>query len=351
MEIEKRARTLNCPRPRKVPFASAEADTQVVDLSPLAKSLRGSLELAGEVPEPPNSQACLNSPKPEPAVAAKSPEAKPADVFEPPAAHALKSPVPEPATVSEPEAANALKSPKPEPIQSSKPEPSSLHIAPQTEPEVKACVPEQTPEDDDLFYANATEYITREAQFAQKAECEASEAAAKPKAKAKGRPKAKAQAKKKAKAKANAKNPKPKAVAKAKAKGKAKAKAKAKGGKKTKGTGASKSWDEESEGEALEDDLVLEVEPEDEKPQSEKKKKEAKPKPKQSKPSSKSHDTSLPGATGKASFARRYRPMKDAFAGQKWDCLREAFFLHVHRHVISPSKVEAALLHSHAPVE
>ena len=212
-EIEKRKRTLQCPRPRKTPaqgLAEADIDTQPMNLSPVAKSLRVAFDMMHEKP-------CE-------------------EVLPPPCASAEASvcpDVPAPLPNKEEPKLAGLSVQVPE-----KPEAAATQTFAAAQDEVRA----EKGDSDDLFHVPPpTVLATREQQF-QEFDDEKDEKtkeeeeylmdepqikkrpAAKRKAKAKGRPKAKAKARGPAKPKSKAKA---KAKAKVERKGNAKAKSKA----------------------------------------------------------------------------------------------------------------------------
>ena len=190
LEISKRTQTLSCARPRKSPpFPAPDADTQAVDLSPIAKSIRDNFELAradtlqlgqAAVPE---AEALETKPLPEPS----KPEQPPTEAESPAAAQ-------------DGQLAEAA-------------EMGALDQADQGH-------------EGDLFFAEAKVFVTRESQFGE-------DAPERTRAKPKGKAKAKAKTKSAARAKAACKA-KPKAKAKAKAKSKSAAKPKTKGPRKPK---------------------------------------------------------------------------------------------------------------------
>ena len=275
-------------------------DTQVSDLSPVAKSLRASFDAVAVAPS------------------STSPAKKPAkhlNDLEPSQATL-------PAKLPEPGDATLVHFPEPAQKDDAKPT-ASLEAKPVEALADADC----SGEEEDLFHAEATEFLTREAQFVQKAEAE--------KAK-KGKPKAAAKPKAKAKS-----------TAKAKATSKAKAVPKAKG-KVKKRPAASKSWEERSEGEASESEAANDDgDPGEEGAEPtavENQKSKAKLASSKSRKAKDKRD-----GKEKKSFARRFRPMKDVFAGQKWDCLKQAFFVHINEHVRMASKVEAGPAYPLAP--
>ena len=199
--------------------------------------------------------------------------------------------------------------------------------------------PAHEPSDDDLFFAESKDFITREAQFQAKkapAHKEDSESEFEDEGDEKAKPVRKPKAKAKSKAKSKP-GPKAKAKAKAKAKGKrglepgtkakksptGKAKAKAKSNKKP----APKMEDPEDEPSPVPED------PEASAPVAMEKvsKAEARPRGRKS-------------GKQKATFARRYRPDSCVYAGKRWDCMRDCFDLLIRDHVTNASTVEATVL-------
>ena len=307
------------PTRKSPPYPAPDADTQLVDLSPVAKNLRDNFELArgdtlklGEAPEP---EATVTKPLTEPC----------------------------------------------EPEQPEESEPAAAVDAGQDGSEAVDDGQDGS-QGGDLFFAEAKDFLTRESQFGE-------DAPVRTRAAAKG--KAKARTKAKAKAKAAGR---PKAACKAKAKAKAKSKAAAK--PKTKQPRKPKAATEDDDGawdaddiagpdaqgelqskdvqECPEEPVDLETTPTKTRKSKEPRKAKEPGKCMQASKSSKSPKPEVtkktrkmpPKGQEKASFARRFRPMKDAYAGQRWDQLKGAFGLHVQPKVVKVSYMEAGSLQS-----
>ena len=299
-----------------IPGPDHNQETQVMDLSPVAKNLRGQFQALGSVSEP----------------------SKPLD----PSAEPPTQPLTVPGPSMEQQAET--------PLEDAPKEPS---------PVAADMAVEEDSGNPDLFFAEAKDFTTREAQFGEQAPPRP-KAQAKAKSKGKPSPKAKGKAKSKPKAKAAAAKAKAKANGKGKGKDKGKrgrgaAKAKAKSVQKKKKT---KTAAQDKDDNGWETDEVEEVHSDaSEKPCSKRSRSPEDLETKQSstnKPSPKSKGckatAKAPKETPKtkeksekkekASFARRYRPMKDAWAGQKWDQLKAAFCLHIQPKVVRPSSLE-----------
>ena len=187
-----------------------------------------------------------------------------------------------------------------------------LQAIPPTQPDID--LPE-----DDLFHTETKDFITREAQFQHKKE-QASDPAEedlfeeepenKKAKKGKGRKVAKRPATKKGAEKAKA-APKAKGRPKAKAKAKTRARATAKKPDTTAVSEDAEHQEAEDEGEADAEEA---------------------PKKKAARGA---------GHKPKATFARRYRPELDAWAGLKWDSIKDAFNLHLRHRLMNVSKMEA----------
>ena len=235
---------------------------------------------------------------------------------------------------------------------------SGMHGSPRPGSECVALPPSQ-----DVFHDDSV--ITREQQMKQRDELQAQgpkgddeELQETPK-KGKGKPKAKAKAKSKAKAKASPKKAAAKAKAKAKcrpkakAKSKAKAKAKCKASRKCKGkpskVASPDNHDEEADEHDKQDDACVVSDGaagEEGKPSA------ASTAPKTAEPKkpgrrSKQPESGHSPPKAKATFARRYRPEKDAWARSKWDALKGGFQLYVLPGVCNAPSLEALVICSH----
>ena len=302
-----------------IPTASVLAtdDTQVVDMSPVAKSLKQAFDHAADDQGQPRLEAARDH-------------------------EATSGPGPAILEVS-----------------------SGMHGSPRPGSERAALPPSQ-----DVFHDDSV--ITREQQMKQRDELQAQgpkgddeELKETPKkgrkGKGEGKPKAKAKAKSKAKAKASPKKAAAKAKAKAKAKGRPKAKAKSKAKAKAKRKASPKSkgkpsevaspdnHNEEADEHDKQDDTCVVSDGaagEEVKPSA------ASTAPKTAEPKkpgrrSKQPESGHSPPKAKATFARRYRPEKDAWARSKWDALKGGFELYVLPGVCHAPSLEALVLCSH----
>ena len=372
------------------PCSSDVGDTQVADLSPVAKNLK---RLFDSVDESAVDHAVALE------QAAVPPQLREEAFAEPSEDPELSEPKQGPEKVLPTAMALDVQLETPADVQKTKPAPSKETEPPAKKQKALENEPHEFPPEPvhvlgehDLFFAEANCFITREAQFASKQDVVEKEAgnedewsggededtSKKPKkgrakAKAKGKPKGKAKASPKEKAKASPKGKtkaspeeKPEASPKAKAKAQSAeptaqvtAKAKAKGSVKRKPAAKpQKNVEEQPHGkpEAMPQEQP-QVKPDprpsdyehdtsDEEPQQE-------PKPGAGEAKKDASNAGVDGQSRKrqkpkATFARRYRPETCAFAGQKWDSIKQAFELHVAGRVARASSIEACLTHAYA---
>ena len=298
------------------PTASALAtdDTEVVDMSPVAKSLKQAIDHAADDQGQPRLEAARD--------------------------HEATTSAPGPASLEVS---------------------SGMHRSPRPGSQCAALPPSQ-----DVFHDDSV--ITREQQKQQdelqaqgpKGDDEELQTPKKGrKCKGKGKPKAKAKAKSKAKAKASpmkaAAKEKAKAKCRPRAKAKSKAKAKAKrkaspkcNGKPSKVASPDNHNEETDEHDKQDDACVVSDGAADE----EGKPSAASTAPKTAEPKkpgrrSKQPESGHSPPKAKVTFARRYRPEKDAWARSKWDALKGGFELYVLPSVCNSPSLEALAICSH----